>query len=160
MNTEFKKPILYMLVGVPGSGKTTWATSQSWFSDCAYISTDKFVEQYAIEKGKTYNEVFHDYMPTAINLMVDEVAEARYDRKDIIWDQTSTTIASRRRKFNLLPGYNAIAVVFKTPAVDELAKRLSNRPGKEIPWNIVENMINGWEEPNVVEGFKEIWIAT
>jgi predicted kinase len=160
MNTEFKKPTLYMLIGIPGSGKSTWAFNQVWFENCAYISTDKFVEKYALEQNKTYNEVFHDYMPTAVNLMVDEVAKARYDRKDVIWDQTSTTIASRRRKINLLPGYDFIAVKFITPSIEELQKRLSNRPGKEIPWKVVADMINGWEEPSIVEGFKEIWTVT
>ena len=40
-----KQPKLYMLIGVPGSGKTTWAKEQ--MLDCAYISTDKYVEEYA-----------------------------------------------------------------------------------------------------------------
>jgi hypothetical protein len=50
--------------------------------------------------------------------------------------------------------------VFRTPHIDELTQRLSSRPGKEIPWNVIENMINSWEEPNIVEGFKEIWTVT
>ena len=145
-----------MLIGVPGSGKTTWAQNQSWLHDCAYISTDKFVEAFALQQGKTYSEVFNDYMPTAIELMIEDVAKARYKRQDIIWDQTSTTIASRRRKFNLLPGYEAIAIVFATPNMDELSKRLDSRPGKIIPNDVLKDMIMGWEEPNIVEGFKEI----
>ena len=154
------KPILYMLIGVPGSGKSTWAHSQSWFETCAYISTDKFVESYAQEQGKTYSEVFTAYMPTAISLMVDEVARARYARQNIIWDQTSTTIASRMRKFKLLPGYESIAVVFRTPGTEELTRRLNSRPGKLIPKQVLDDMISGWEEPSIAEGFKEIWTVT
>lgn len=148
---------LYVLVGVPGSGKSTWVNSQEWASECAYISTDKHVDAYADSTGKTYSEVFKDYMPTAVNLMAADVVDARDAGRDIIWDQTSTTIASRKRKFNMLRDYYAIAVVFRTPDDEELARRLSNRPGKHIPSHVMRSMISGWDEPTEDEGFKEIW---
>ena len=150
---------LYVLVGVPGSGKSTWVNNQEWAKDCAYISTDKHVEEYAKSVGKTYSEVFKDYMPTAVNLMAADVVDARDAGKDIIWDQTSTTLASRKRKFNMLPNYYAIAVVFATPDRDELDVRLSGRPGKHIPKKVIDSMISGWDEPTEEEGFKEIWHA-
>ena len=148
---------LYVLVGVPGSGKSTWVNNQEWAKDCAYISTDKHVEAYAASVGKTYSEVFKDYMPTAVNLMLADVIDARDAGRDIIWDQTSCSIASRKRKFNMLPEYYAIAVVFRTPERDELDVRLSGRPGKHIPKNVIDSMIRSWDEPTEDEGFKEIW---
>jgi predicted kinase len=153
-------PKLYVLIGVPGSGKSTWVNSQEWASDCAYISTDHHVESYANLHGKTYSEVFKDYMSAAVKLMANDVIEAREAGKDIIWDQTSTTVASRKKKFNMLSDYYAIAVVFRTPARDELDVRLSGRPGKHIPKNVIDSMINGWEEPTEEEGFKEIWYTS
>jgi predicted kinase len=150
---------LYILVGVPGSGKSTWVSDQDWSKDCAYVSTDIHVEAYAKEQGKTYSEVFVEYMPMAIGLMAEEVVEAREAGKDIIWDQTSTTVKSRARKFNMLPDYYAIAVVFKTPEHTELMRRLMSRPGKEIPDHVIYSMIGSWEEPTLEEGFKEIWYA-
>ena len=148
---------LYVLVGVPGSGKSTWVNNQEWAKDCAYVSTDKHVEAYAASVGKTYSEVFKDYMPTAVNLMLADVIDARDAGRDIIWDQTSCSIASRKRKFNMLPDYYAIAVVFRTPDRDELDVRLSGRPGKHIPKNVIDSMIRSWDEPTEDEGFKEIW---
>jgi tRNA uridine 5-carbamoylmethylation protein Kti12 len=56
-----------------------------------------------------------------------------------------------------LPEYSAIAVVFATPEPDELARRLASRPGKTIPPEVIERMIENWEEPTLDEGFKEIW---
>jgi len=150
-------PKLYVLIGVPGSGKSTWVSSQEWANDCAYISTDIHVEAYAKEQGKTYSEVFAEYMPTAVDLMAQDVIAAREAGKDIIWDQTSTTIKSRTRKFNMLPDYYAIAVVFKTPEHKELFRRLWSRPGKEIPEHVIASMIASWEDPTEDEGFKEIW---
>ena len=88
--------------------------------------------------------------------MADKVIQAREAGKDIIWDQTSTTLASRARKFNMLPDYEHIAVVFRTPESEELAKRLASRPGKNIPDYVVRTMIDGFEMPTLAEGFIEI----
>ena len=150
-------PKLYMLVGVPGSGKSTWVSNQEWAKDCAYVSTDMWVEFEAERVGKTYNAVFKDFMPSAVKLMADDVVQARTLGRDIIWDQTSTTVGSRKKKFNMLPDYQHIAVVFRTPSRDELDVRLSGRPGKHIPKMVIDSMIEGWEEPTMDEGFKEIW---
>jgi predicted kinase len=122
-----------------------------------YVSTDHYVEEYAKEQGKTYSEVFTEYMPRAIDLMADEIVEAREAGRDIIWDQTSTTVKSRARKFAMLPDYYHIAVVFRTPEHKELMRRLMSRPGKEIPDHVVASMIASWEDPTEQEGFKEIW---
>jgi predicted kinase len=150
-------PKCYQLIGVPGSGKTTWINNQDWTVPCAIVSTDKWVEIYAKEVGKTYSQVFTDFMPTAVELMAKEVVLAREMHRDIIWDQTSTTVKSRAKKFAMLPDYEHIAVVFKTPEHKELMRRLSSRPGKEIPEDVITNMITGFEMPTLKEGFKEIW---
>ena len=150
-------PKCYQLVGVPASGKSTWIKSQDWALGLTVISTDAFVEDYAKSQGKTYSEVFKDYMPTAVNLMADQVVFAREHNHTIIWDQTSTTIASRAKKFRMLPDYEHIAVVFRTPHRDELDVRLSGRPGKHVPKDVIDSMIANWEEPTEEEGFKEIW---
>jgi hypothetical protein len=42
-----KKPKLYMLVGVPCSGKSWWHCDQERLQHAAYISTDIYVEEYA-----------------------------------------------------------------------------------------------------------------
>ena len=150
----------YQLVGVPGSGKSTWISNQDWALGLTVVSTDTWVEIYAKEQGKTYSEVFTEYMPTAVDLMAEQVVFAREHGHTIIWDQTSTTVASRAKKFRMLPDYEHIAVVFRTPERSELDVRLSGRPGKHIPKNVVDAMIDGWEEPSEEEGFKEIWYAS
>jgi predicted kinase len=152
-------PKCYQLVGVPGSGKSTWVKDQDWMLGLTMVNTDAFVEDYARTQGKTYSEVFVDYMPTAIDLMVEQVVFAREHSHSIIWDQTSTTVKSRARKFYMLPDYEHIAVVFRTPEHKELMRRLMSRPGKEIPDHVVASMIASWEEPTKEEGFKEIWFV-
>lgn len=151
------KPKLYMLIGIPGSGKSTWVANQDWAKDCAYISTDKYVEEWAETVGKTYTEVFQEYMPVAVAMMAGAANGARSIGKDIIWDQTSTTVSTRAKKFRMLPDYYAIAIVFPIPEREELNRRLASRPGKIIPQEVVDSMIAKWEEPTEEEGFHEIW---
>jgi predicted kinase len=150
-------PKCYQLIGVPAAGKSTWIKEQVWMLGLTVVSTDPFVEDYARAQGKTYTEVFKDYMPIAVNLMADQVVFAREHDHTVIWDQTSTTVASRTRKFRMLPDYEHIAIVFSTPDLDVLKERLASRLGKEIPWEVVQGMIDNWEEPTLEEGFKEIW---
>ena len=96
-------------------------------------------------------------MPTAVNLMAADVLDAVRDGMDIVWDQTSTTVKSRRRKFKMLSGYHMIAVVFRTPDDTTLSKRLLSRNGKNIPWDVVQKMKSQFVMPTKEEGFHEIW---
>jgi len=153
-------PKCYQLIGVPASGKSTWVAEQEWATGCCIISTDYWVEEEAKRQGKTYSEVFTDYMPRAVELMAQNVVSAREMGNDIIWDQTSTTVKSRARKFNMLRDYEHIAVVFKTPEHKELMRRLFSRPGKDIPEHVIASMIASWEDPTEEEGFTEIWYAS
>jgi len=150
-------PKCYQLIGVPAAGKSTWIKDQIWALGLTVVSTDAFVEDYARECGSTYSEVFDDYMPRAVELMANQVVFAREHGHTVIWDQTSTTVKSRARKFNMLPDYHHIAIVFRTPELDVLKERLASRPGKDVPWEVVQGMIDNWEEPTEDEGFKEIW---
>jgi predicted kinase len=150
-------PKCYQLIGVPAAGKSTWINSQNWIGGMEYVSTDHHVHEYAKQQGKTYEEVFKDYMPTAVDLMAQEVVAAREAGRDVLWDQTSTTVKSRARKFNMLPDYYHIAVVFPTPAIAVLKERLASRVGQPIPWEVVQGMIDNFEYPTNEEGFKEIW---
>jgi len=151
----------YQLIGVPGAGKSTWIKNQAWAKDMPVVGTDHFVEAEALRVGKTYTEVFESYMPIAVKLMANQALVCQANKLDFIWDQTSTTVVSRKRKFNTLLSsqYEHIAVVFKVPEPDELARRLASRPGKIVPADVVENMIKNFELPSLDEGFKEIWVV-
>ena len=147
---------LFVLVGVPASGKSTWVSDQQWAKDCAYLSTDQYVEKFARRTGKTYSEVFDRVMPLAIKLMTKAAYRARMRQQNVIWDQTSTTVNSRARKLRMFSRYYKVAVVFLTPDLAELTRRLKSRPGKRIPDHIITNMIRNLSIPTIEEGFDEI----
>lgn len=151
----------YQLIGVPGSGKSTWIKQQTWALGLSVVSSDFFIEQEAERQGKTYTEVFKDYIPISTKLAINQALICQANKLDFIWDQTNTTVASRKKKFELLlpSQYEHIAVVFKVPEPAELARRLASRPGKEIPADVMENMIKNFEPPTLSEGFTKIWVV-
>ena len=155
-----KKPNLYVMVGVPGAGKTWYIDNvlKAEAPNAVVISTDNYVEQYASNIGETYDEVFQRYMPTAVELMIEDVNAAKQNNLDIIWDQTSVSVATRRKKLRMLSNYNSIAIVLETPNSEELQKRLKSRKGKSIPPQVVHSMITSFVLPTIAEGFSEIRI--
>ena len=148
--------ILYMLIGVPGSGKSTWIGQQDWTKDCVLVSSDKLIDIEAARQGKTYNDVFKEYIDEANRLMLEDVKAAVAEGKDIIWDQTNTSRKSRKSKLAKVPDYRKIAVVFATPDESEWTRRLGNRPGKTIPMPVLKAMAEGLQMPTEDE-FDEIW---
>ena len=150
-------PTCYMLIGIPGSGKSTWITTQPFaWNKTVIASTDVFVDMEAKKQNKTYSEIFKETMPGAVSFMAKTVVNAVKTNKDIIWDQTSCTKVTRAKKFRMLPGYTVVGVVFRTPDQTELMRRLASRPGKEIPNQVLQSMIDSWEEPVKAEGFDKI----
>ncbi len=157
LNVEEKSmPKLYMLIGVPASGKSTWIKNQEWPSNTVVVSSDLFIDDHATKEGKTYNEVFNDYIKIATKLMENQVLIAQANDCNIVWDQTNTSAKSRKAKLAMLPNYEKIAVFFQTPEPEVLAWRLDSRPGKSIPWNVMRSMIENLQAPTDDEGFKEI----
>lgn len=147
-----------MMIGVPGSGKSTWLAKQSFnWTNTVIISTDNIIEQRAAAQGKTYSEVFQNEIKSATAEMNSRLLAAIDARQNIIWDQTNLTKKSRKSKLSNIPQeYEKIAVFFPTPDKEELKRRLASRPGKTIPANIVLGMISQLETPTVDEGFSQI----
>jgi predicted kinase len=158
-----RKPHLYMLVGVPGSGKSTWIGNQVDHVDAQedlYIaSTDNYIETKAQVHGTTYNAIFKDVIKDAEKMMYEGVMNAVKHNHDIIWDQTNLTRRSRAKKLIMIPDYyKKYAVVFPTPEETELQRRLASRPGKTIPEYILGGMIEAMEKPETNEGFDTVLV--
>lgn len=149
---------LYMLVGVPGVGKSTWlATRMFDYNKTVIASTDSYIEKKAEEAGQSYNTMFNDLIKDATTDMNEKITNAIKNNFDIVWDQTNVSASSRKKKLARIPkSYKKIAVVFTPPDADEHARRLANRPGKTISPTVMSDMISKFQIPTVDEGFDEI----
>jgi predicted kinase len=147
---------VYMLVGVPGSGKSTWVANQK-FEDAIIASSDAYIDTVAAKAGKTYNEIFSQAIGYAQKFCDSQVQTAINLDKTLIWDQTNTTAKGRKIKLGRLPKeWVKVCVFFPTPDAAELQRRLDSRVGKSIPKDVMASMIQHLEMPQLSEGFDEI----
>jgi predicted kinase len=151
-------PALFMLIGAPGTGKSTWVSNQQLdWSRTVLVSSDGHIEEYAKSQGRTYSDVFKEYMGTATQLMMNDITDAINKDYDIIWDQTNMSAKARKRKLQAIPlHYEKYALVFELPDETEHARRLASRPGKNISPDIINNMVKSFNMPTTDEGFDQI----
>lgn len=142
-------PQCYILVGCPGAGKTTWL-SNNWTADIA--SSDYYIDMLASSAKKTYSDVFKEAYPRAEQMFLEDITYAALHNRDIAIDRTNMTLKGRARIMSMLPKHEFTAVVFPRP--QNLAERLSSRPGKVITMTMVNRM--PFQMPSLDEGFKEI----
>lgn len=152
------KPTLLMLIGLPGTGKSTWLNTYVNHDECYYVlSTDGYIESAAHNEGVTYNEAFDKHIKQATKELEADIKYVRDCRADAVWDQTNLTVSSRAKKLAKLPDHKKIAIVFECDEAEHVA-RLASRPGKTIPERVLKGM--RLERPTKAEGFSEIWTIT
>lgn len=147
---------LYMMVGLSGSGKSTWIKENI---NTAFIySTDKYIEDKATSLGSSYSDIFKDTYKEAEEYMNGQLEKSIYMYRDVVWDQTNLTVKSRASKLSKFPqDYKKICVLFDNFDVDFLYDRMvEKRPEKIIPYHVLVNMAKSFQMPTLEEGFDEI----
>lgn len=145
---------LIMLIGIPGSGKTTYSKELSERYSAKVISSDKVRQLYV---GIDEKEVF----PTVYKLCVEELKSG----KNVILDATHITPKVRKRTFDALDAYgiayDKVAIFVDTP-VEECIRRVEirNQNPEELflPLEVISSYGQNIIPPNVDEGFMEIQV--
>lgn len=151
-------PKCIMLIGVPGSGKSTYIRNTFSGSDFSVQSTDNIIQDIADDWGYTYDEVFSELIKFAERAFWDCISDSAAAGKNIIIDRTNLSVKGRKRFFDFLKSqnYEFEAVVFPTPEESEWKRRLASRPGKTIPSHVLKSMQGSYEAPTEAEGFTTI----
>ena len=154
-------PEYIILIGLPGSGKSTWIKKFLAKANEPYtiISSDNIIEELGGPEGLNYSEAFSKYSGFAMKEMNRRFAAAVQNNQNIIHDQTNMNVKTRRGKLAKVPdSYDKKAVVFSIPD-PELKRRLKNREsetGKHIPNHAINSMAASYEAPSKAEGFSDI----
>ena len=154
------KSTLYIMVGLPGSGKSTFVKNH--LSHCDYVlDTDSYIEEAARSMGKTYNDVFETHIKYSTKLMWqtwDQIKKEEFEEDfkgplKVVWDQTNVTANKRRKILNTVPSHwRKVAVL----VLSDTWREDSNRPGKSIPNEVLDEMEKSRECPSEFEGFDEM----
>lgn len=143
---------LYMMVGLPASGKSTIAKVISEFEKAIIVSTDEIRE-----------ELFNDIDDQEHNAEVFDEVESRIkfyiaNEQDVIFDATNVSYKRRRAFLEKLKHYRVkkIAILVATP-YEECIKRNAER-GRKVPEEVITRMYHNFYIPQYYEGFDEIQI--
>lgn len=133
-----KRKKVWLLCGIPGSGKSTWVENQLKTHSGVWCSRD-VVRFSLLAQGEDYfsreQEVFEAWIEAINKLIADKHTE------NIYIDATHISPASRKKVLNKLPWWavDIYAVNFLIP-VEECIRRNALREGLErVPESIIRN---------------------
>ena len=151
-------PKCTILVGVPGSGKSTWHRNKYGYYTAPVVSTDRIIEEVASSYGMTYDEGFKGLIQFAEIIMWRQITSYLMRGSDFIIDRTNLTAKSRAKFIQKLKlhRYEIECLVFPQPEPEEWKRRLDSRPGKTIPQEALDRMVDSYEIPLESEGFSKI----
>ena len=146
------KPTFTMMVGLPGSGKSTYAKELAERTNAKICSSDAIREEITgdINSQTNNEEVF--------KLLHKRIKEHLANSKSVIYD--ATNINSKRRRAFLselknIPCYKD-CVIIAVP-FEECCKRNESRE-RTIPIEVIERMYKNWNTPYFFEGWDSIKI--
>ncbi|XP_011087023.2 heterogeneous nuclear ribonucleoprotein U-like protein 1 [Sesamum indicum] len=160
-----------MMVGLPASGKTTWA--EKWVKEHAekryvLLGTNLALEQMKVPgllRKHNYGERFDRLMDRATKIFNVLLSRASKIPRNFIIDQTNVYKSARKRKLKPFANYIKIAVVV-FPTAEELKLRADKRfkeMGKEVPAEAVNQMLANYtlpmskDMPRTDEYFDQVW---
>ena len=141
---------LYITVGLPGSGKSTYAKEFIKGKDIEYLSSDELRAVYG--KGQDDQTV----TPIVFGHIKRKVDEFLKDGKNVLVDATSVNRKERSDYINTAKKYGAkvVALVFKMDRqglIDRNKKR-GEQGGRVVPDWVIDKMLAKYEEPSFAEG--------
>lgn len=148
---------LILMMGIPGSGKSTYAKQLIKVNDCDYISRDE-IRFSMLEPSDGYfsreKEVY--------NAFVSAIKEKILAGRIVIADQTSLTAKSRKKLIDALNFKEELetTVVHINTSLEECLRNNDLRVRPEfVPVEVIKDMHKELEEPTVAEQYINKYIV-
>lgn len=139
---------LIFLIGLPGSGKTTYAKNN--LSDCEILSSDRIRgELLGDENCQADNKLI-------FSTLYKRAKDFLQSGKDVVIDATNVKLNERQKALNQFKDFlvKRIAIVINTP-VKECIERDKNRE-RTVGKSVIYKLKKIFAKPTKEEGFDEI----
>lgn len=146
------KPTLYMMCGLSGSGKTTFAKAFASEHNLRYINPDRFYEILNGDECNHYNE-FEVWMAIFRALHM-----AEQDKVNTIFDTNALTVVDRTQILNWFPDFEPILIYICADFNLCLKNNASRR--RVVPEAAMHGMMQKLEPPSFNEDarWKEMYV--
>ena len=160
-------PNLYVIIGLPGSGKSTYAEQLAEEKNAIIISTDGIRKELfgdeAIQENERYNG------NTVFCTAYDRIKLAMLEGKNIIFDATNINRKKRKHLLDLIKPenflalaktnhiYSYVAVLIATSYEKCLQNNLCRR--RVVPEEVIKRMMINFEVPIYNEGWDKIEVV-
>ena len=144
---------MYLMVGCPGVGKSYYIQQHKQpitkviSRDVIRFSMLKDGDEYFSKEKEVYKE------------FIKQINEAIEKNEVFYVDQTSLNHRARKKLFdNLKKKPDKTIAIYLKSSLDKILEQNALRTGRaHVPEDAVENMYYSIEEPELEEGFDEIW---
>lgn len=152
---------LYVMCGLPGSGKSTWAAQHMPFIH--YVSRDDIRFGYLQPEDdyfKYEDKVWHDFMTS--------IANYANSGQDVLIDATHINLRSRAKLYRALEAWlnvdYEIHLIFMDTCLSKCIRQNEMREGlRKVPESAIRNMFHSLEVPFIGEGnnarVKSLWVV-
>ena len=141
---------IYIAVGLPGSGKSTYAKNFIKGKDIEYLSSDELRAVF----GKSEED--QTVTPLVFGHFKRKVDEYLKNGKNVLVDATSVNRRERTDYINSAKKYGAkvVALVFKMDRAGliERNQKRGQEGGRVVPDWVIDKMLNKFETPSYDEG--------
>lgn len=151
---ENKKGKVYMTIGLPCTGKSTYAKriKQKYGDKCVVLDSDDIRMELFGEELQTQNK-------KVFEVMEQRTKQALKEDKDVIYCATNLNRKQRMHFINhVCKGYDVIGLFFTITLGNYLEKNYIRRYVRNIPTEKLELMYQNIDVPLYLEGFKKIYI--
>ena len=150
------KKHLYLMVGVPGSGKSTYVKNILKDGDI-YISRDE-IRYSLLTEEDDYFAKENEVIKTFINNIDKSLVNEEYCG-DVYADATHLSPKSRAQVLNKLKNKDKVSVIYLDIPLNIILERNAQRKGRAlVPENVVRRMYNSIILPTKEEGIEELII--
>ena len=140
-------PTLYIMVGVPGAGKTTYAKSK--LAHAVYIGADALREKFYGKEMtlRGYRKIHR--------IILKSAREYLHQGYDVVIDCTNISLNTRKQYHGIISGHDKIVAVYVNVPIWQAL--LNNRKRKRhVPMLGILFMHLRLKKPHKAEGFSEI----